>query len=46
MMGTSDYIILIALLGTWANTVLNYYQTKFGKESKLSQVEKVCFLYE
>lgn len=41
MAGASDYIMLLALMGTWANTVLNYYQTKFGKDARLSQVEKV-----
>ncbi|KAF2796734.1 hypothetical protein K505DRAFT_347710 [Melanomma pulvis-pyrius CBS 109.77] len=40
MAGASDYIMLLALTCTWATTVLNYYQTKFGKDARLSQVEK------
>ncbi|KAF1994269.1 hypothetical protein P154DRAFT_502153 [Amniculicola lignicola CBS 123094] len=38
--GLSDYTMLVALISTWINTVLNYYQTKFGKDARLSQVEK------
>jgi hypothetical protein len=33
--------MLAALISAWISTVLNYYQTKFGKDSRLSQVEKV-----
>ncbi|KAF2014680.1 hypothetical protein BU24DRAFT_463447 [Aaosphaeria arxii CBS 175.79] len=32
--------MLAALLSTWITTVLNSYQTKFGKGASLSQVEK------
>lgn len=39
--GLSDFIMLAALISAWISTVLNYYQTKFGKDSRLSQVEKV-----
>ncbi|KAF2184649.1 hypothetical protein K469DRAFT_458484, partial [Zopfia rhizophila CBS 207.26] len=39
MTSLSDYIMLCALLVTWGNTVLNYYQVDFRQDSRLARVE-------
>ena len=39
--GVSDYIMVFALLFTWITTVVNYYQTRFGKGAILNKVQKV-----
>lgn len=41
MAGVSDYIMFLSLIFTWGITFINYGQTKFGKDARLSQVEKV-----
>ncbi|OAL50604.1 hypothetical protein IQ07DRAFT_432086 [Pyrenochaeta sp. DS3sAY3a] len=40
MAGVSDYIMFLSLIFTWGITCINYGQTKFGKDARLSQVEK------